>query len=82
MLPLNVAKTRSMLVFTKAKWKALDKSNQNLRVKIYGMELEVVTKITFFGDLLDNSLDWKNEVQKVITALKVLISCFLLLFSA
>ena len=33
-LSLNVAKTQSMLVSTKAKRNALDKSNQNIQVKI------------------------------------------------
>ena len=36
-----------MLVSTKAKRKALDKSNQNLQVKINGTELEVVSKIKY-----------------------------------
>ena len=45
-----------MLVSTKAKRKA-GKSNNNLQVKHNGTELEVVSKITYFGVLLDNSLD-------------------------
>ena len=49
---LTVAKTESMLVSTKAKRKAVDKSNQNQRVKINGMELEVVGKIKYLGVLL------------------------------
>ena len=44
-LSLNVAKTKSMLVSTKAKRKALNESNQNLQVNINGIELEVVSKI-------------------------------------
>ena len=50
-MSLNVAKTQSMLVSTKAKRKALDKSNQNLQVKINGTELEVVSKIKYLGVL-------------------------------
>ena len=49
-----------MLVSTKAKRKARDKSNQNLQVKINATELEVVSKIKYLGVLLDNSLDWKD----------------------
>ena len=64
-LSLNVAKTKSMLVSTKAKRKALNKSNQNLQVNINGTELEVVSKIKLLGVLLDNSLDWKEQVQAV-----------------
>ena len=64
-LSLNVAKTQSMLVSTKAKRKALDKSNQNLQVKINGTELEAVSKIKYLGLLLDNSLDWKDQDQAV-----------------
>ena len=64
-LSLNVAKTKSILVSTKAKRKTLNKSNQNLQVNINGMELEVVSKIKLLGVLLDNSLDWKEQVQAV-----------------
>ena len=62
-LSLNVAKTQSTLVFTKAKRKALDTSNQNLQVKINGTELEVVSKIKYLGALFDNSLDWKEKAR-------------------
>ena len=62
-LSLNVAKTQSMLVSTKAKRRALDKSNQNLQAKINGTELEVVSKIKYLGLLLDNSFDWKDQVR-------------------
>ena len=64
-LSLNVARIQSMLVSTKAKRKALDTSNQNLQVKINGTELEVVSKIRYLGVLLDNSLDWKDQVRAV-----------------
>ena len=64
-LSLNVAKTQLMLVSTKARRNALDRSNQNLRVKIHGTELEVVSKIKYPGVLLDNSLDWKDRVWAV-----------------
>ena len=64
-LSLNVDKTTSMLVSTKAKRKTLNKSNQNLQVNINGTELEVVSKIKLLGVLLDNSLDWKEQVQAV-----------------
>ena len=43
-LSLNVAKTQSMLVSTKARRNALDRSNQ---VKIHGTELEVVSRIKY-----------------------------------
>ena len=64
-LSLNVAKTQSMLVSTKVKRKTLDRSSQHLQVKINGTELEVVSKIKYLGVLLDNSLDWKDQVQAV-----------------
>ena len=54
-LSLNVAKAQSMLVFTRAKRKANDKSIQNLEIKINGTELEVVSKIKYLGVLLDKS---------------------------
>ena len=49
-LSLNVAKTKAMLVSTRAKRKALNKSNQNLKVNINGTELEVVSKIMLLGE--------------------------------
>ena len=64
-MSLNVAKTKSMLVSTKAKRKTLNKSNQDLQVNINETELEVVSKIKLLGVLLDNSLDWKEQVQAV-----------------
>ena len=60
---LNVARTQSMLDSTKAKGKALDRSNQNPQIKINGTELESVSKIKHLGVLLDNSLDWKDQVR-------------------
>ena len=59
-LSLNGAKIQSMLVSTKAESKALDKSNQNLQVKVNGTELEVFSKIKYIGVLLDNSVDLKD----------------------
>ena len=56
-LSLNVAKTQSMLVSTKVKRKALDKSSQHLQVNSNGTELEVVSKIKHLRALLDTSLD-------------------------
>ena len=64
-LSLNVAKTKSMLVSAKAKRKVFDKSNQNLKVKINGTELKVISKIMYLRVLLDNSLDWKDQVMAV-----------------
>ena len=64
-LSLNVAKTQLMMVSTKARRNALDRSNQSLQVKIHGTELEVVSKIKYLGVLLDNSLDWKDQVRAV-----------------
>ena len=52
-----------MLVSTKTRGNALDRSNQNLQVKIHGTELEVDSKIKYLGVLLDNSLDWKDQVR-------------------
>ena len=40
-------------------------SNQNLQIKIYGAELEVVNKIKCLGVQVDNSLDWKSPVLAV-----------------
>ena len=52
-----------MLVSTKVNRKALDKSNQDLKVKVNGTELEVVSKIKYLGVFLDNSLDWKDHLR-------------------
>ena len=57
-LSLNVCKTQSMLVSTKAERNTLDRSNQNLQVQIHRTELEVVSNIKYLGVQLDNSLDW------------------------
>ena len=59
-LSFNVANTQSMLVSTKAKRRAPDKSNQNRQVKVHGTTPAVISKIKYLGVLLDNSLDWRN----------------------
>ena len=64
-LSLNVAKPQSTLVPTKARRNVLDRSNQNLQLKIHGTELEVASKIKYLGVYLDNSLDWKDQVRAV-----------------
>ena len=73
-LSLNVAKTQSMLVSTKAKKNALDRSNQNIQVKIHGTELEVASKIKYLGVQLDNNLDWKDQVQVQVQAVSSKVS--------
>ena len=65
-LPLNVAKAQSMLVSTKGKRKILEKFHQNLQVKINGTELEVDSNVKYLRVLLDNCLDWKDQVQAVL----------------
>ena len=58
-------KTQSMLVSTKARRNAIDRSNQNLQVKINGTALEVVSKFKYLGVLLNSSFDWKGHVLAV-----------------
>ena len=55
-LSLKVAKALSMLVSIKARRNALDRSSQNLQLKIHGMELEVVSQIKYLGVPLDNQI--------------------------
>ena len=55
-LSVNVAKTQSMLVSTKAKRKALDKSNQNLQIKVQGTELEVVSNVKYLRNQMNVAL--------------------------
>ena len=64
-LSLNVAKSKAMLVCTKAKRTMLERSNESLQVKICEMELEVVNNIKYLGIQIDNSLDWKEQVLAV-----------------
>ena len=45
-LSLTVAKTQSMFVSAKAKRKALDKSNQNLQVKLMERSLRLLAKLS------------------------------------
>ena len=59
----NVAKTQSMLVSTKAKRNVLNMSNKNLQIKIHGTELEVLNKLKYLEVQVDNSLNWKCQVQ-------------------
>ena len=62
-LPLNVVKTRAMLISTKQKYKALQDHNQDLRVKIKGTELETVLNTKYLGINIDSTLDWKDQIK-------------------
>ena len=66
-LSLNIVKTQSMLIATKPRHKALNNAAENLKLEIFGSELDVVTKTRYLGVQVDNSLDW-NEHIKVISS--------------
>ena len=66
-LPLNVAKTQSMLIATKPKHRTLNNAAEKLHLKIRGSELDVVNKTTYLGVHVDNSLDWKEHIKTVST---------------
>ena len=55
-LSLNVAKTNSMLVFTKQQHNILKSRNEDLDLKIRDNELEIIQKTKYLGVQIDNSL--------------------------
>ena len=65
-LSLNVAKTHSMLIFSKQKHSSILKGqNEDLKLKIRDNELEVVQKTKYLGLQIDCSLDWKEQIKAV-----------------
>ena len=60
-LPLNVAKTHSMLITTKQRRDVLKSSNQNLELSIR----DVVQKTKCLGVQIDCFLDWKEQMKAV-----------------
>ena len=64
-LSLNVVKTRAMLISTKQKYKALQKQNHDLRVKIKGMELDTLMNTRYLCVNIDSSLDWKEHIKVI-----------------
>ena len=66
-LSLNVAKTHSMLIFTKQKHKSLKRQSEALEMNIHDKELKVVQKTKYLGVQIDCSLDWKEQIKTVAT---------------
>ena len=62
-LPLNVPKSKSMLIGTKRAHINLNCANRELSLKIFRSEQEVVEKITHIGVQVANSLDWKEHIK-------------------
>ena len=64
-LPLNVAKTRSMLITTKQKTKYLTASNQALQPSIREEHIDVICDSKYLGVQMDENLTWKNQIKSV-----------------
>ena len=64
-LSLNVMKTHSMLISSKQKHKVLKYQNEFLKLKIQGVELEVVQNTKYLGVQVDNTLDWREHIQTI-----------------
>ena len=63
-LSLNVAKTQSMIIATKHKQAALENQNEQLNLQIHNATMEVVQCIKYLGAHIDNSLNWKKQIQE------------------
>ena len=63
-LSLNVAKTQSMTIATKHKQAVLEKENEQLNLQIRNETLGAVQCTKYLGGHIDNSLDWKKQIQE------------------
>ena len=63
-LSLNVSKIQSMTIGTKNKQAALENKNEQLNLQIRNETLEVVQCTKYLGVHIDNSLEWKKQVQE------------------
>ena len=64
-LPLNVAKTHSMIITMKQKKKYLTVSNQALPPSICEEHIEVICHSKYLGVQVDEHLTWKNQIKSV-----------------
>ena len=62
-LSLNVAKTQSMTIATKHKRAALENQNEQLHLQIRNENMEVLQCTKYLGGHIDNSLNWKKQIQ-------------------
>ena len=63
-LSLNVAKTQSITIATRHKQAALENKNEQLKLQIRNATLEVVQCAKYLGVHIDNSLEWKKQIQE------------------
>ena len=64
-LSLNLAEAQGMLVYTKNKHKALERTREGLCLQIRGKDLALVEKTKYLGVRVDNSLDWKEHINSI-----------------
>ena len=63
--PLNVAKAQSMTFVTKYKQTAPEGQDEHLNLEICNETLEIVQCTKYLGTHIDNSLDWKKDIQEI-----------------
>ena len=64
-LSLNVSKTQSMLICLKPKHQKLKIAGGNLSLNIIGNDLDVVRKVKYLRVLVDDSLDWMDQIKVI-----------------
>ena len=64
-LSLNVSKTQPNLICTKPKHQKLKIAGGNLCLNIRENYLDVVEIVKYLGVQVDNSLDWKDQIQAI-----------------
>ena len=70
-LSLNLAKTQSMLVSAKAKRNALDKSNQNLQVKLMERSLRFSALTSLYSSIVEPHFQYCCSVQLRLIVCKI-----------
>lgn len=62
---LNTDKTKTMLIASQQKLRSITNSDDCLNITVQGTHIEQVTSEKMLGVLIDNSLTWNQQVQKV-----------------
>ena len=62
---INTDKTRGMLLTSHAKRSKLTDENKDLNITMRGKEIKNASQEMLLGVIIDSSLSWKAQIQKV-----------------
>ena len=64
---MNFVKANSLLIVSNQKQKHCLESGERLALEIRGRDIEATTHIKYLGAYVDHYLNWKKQIQLIIT---------------